>query len=263
MLPVPDVKLTDPLGGLLNDITYVAGNLLSDGTNFAGSIDNDASGLLPNTAAGISGGWNGGVSSILNDVSSAVNQGNQILGLVVSDAASFVGDILGAITSALPNANETAAATSPTSQVPPQGGSIASVLGNCIPLSISPISALVVVLPSDLQSTSNAASPGSRESSLGASATLSITSTTLHATVISSAAFPVASPGSVIPTYTPACPVQLLSTVTITETWHSTYYAVTATLYSFMSVLTVAYNQAIRYASSFPCKWALLTGSEL
>jgi hypothetical protein len=51
-----------------------------------------------------------------------------------------------------------------------------------------------------------------------------------------------------VATLTTSCPGPVTKTCTVTETWHSTQYAGTATLFSFMSIVTVTYTEILRYA---------------
>ncbi|KAH6672308.1 hypothetical protein B0J14DRAFT_593363, partial [Halenospora varia] len=50
---------------------------------------------------------------------------------------------------------------------------------------------------------------------------------------------------STLPSLTTSCPAPVTETCTMTETWHSTHYAETATLFSFMSIVTVTYTETI------------------
>ncbi|KAH8669609.1 hypothetical protein BGZ60DRAFT_38291 [Tricladium varicosporioides] len=49
-----------------------------------------------------------------------------------------------------------------------------------------------------------------------------------------------------LPLLTTSCPVPVTETCTVTETWHSTHYAETATLFSFMSIVTVTCTETIK-----------------
>jgi hypothetical protein len=44
-----------------------------------------------------------------------------------------------------------------------------------------------------------------------------------------------------------SCPTPVTVTCTVTETWHSTHYSETATLFSFMSIFTINYQETTRY----------------
>ncbi len=57
-------------------------------------------------------------------------------------------------------------------------------------------------------------------------------------------------------TLAPSCPAPIIQTSTITNTWYSTQYAQTATLFSFMDVLTVTSTETIRY-DCVQVSWAL------
>ncbi|KAF4631817.1 hypothetical protein G7Y89_g6310 [Cudoniella acicularis] len=49
---------------------------------------------------------------------------------------------------------------------------------------------------------------------------------------------------------TTSCPAQVTETCTVTETWHSTHYTEAATLYSFMSIVTVTCTETISSCAS-------------
>lgn len=51
---------------------------------------------------------------------------------------------------------------------------------------------------------------------------------------------------STLPSLTTSCPAPVTETCTMTETWHSTHYAETATLFSFMSIVTVTCTETVK-----------------
>ena len=50
---------------------------------------------------------------------------------------------------------------------------------------------------------------------------------------------------------TPSCPAPIITTCTVTETWHSTHYAETATWYSFVANSTVTCTETVRYGIKY------------
>lgn len=65
-------------------------------------------------------------------------------------------------------------------------------------------------------------------------------------------ATPAACPSLATTTITPCCPPARTVTCTVTETWHSTNYESTKTLFSFLSVFTVTCTETVRYVPIHP-----------
>ena len=187
----------------------------------AASADAAAFQAIPLPAgSSVSGDGLGDSSSVVRDVSGQIQQATSIVAAIIGDATSIVGSIL-------------AAATSPSNiGVLPVGNSNSSMNGTLLsstssaPLAMSSNSSQLVFLPN----TTIFALPC--PSSAIASATIALTS----------------APSA------PFCPTTITETCTVTETWHSTHYAETATFYSFVANSTVTYTETARYEIQKTCR---------
>ncbi|PMD33939.1 hypothetical protein L207DRAFT_639305 [Hyaloscypha variabilis F] len=142
-------------------------------------------------------------SSVIGEVNGQVQQATSIVAVIIGDATSIVGSLL-------------AAATSPSNiGVLPIGTSNSSMNGT---------------LPSSMMS--------SNSSQLKFSPNTTIIATPCASSAIASATIWFNSAPSEL-----SCPTTTTETCTVTETWHSTHYAETATFYSFVANSTVTYTE--------------------
>ncbi|CZR56182.1 uncharacterized protein PAC_06070 [Phialocephala subalpina] len=216
---------------MLNAIEAVANALLDDGTNMASAAQAQAATLtatiIPVAASITSSVLIGGAAQIptaLQDVTSAINQATGIVGGVVNAANSIVGSMVAG-----------AMSTSNTGILSSEGA----------------------VLSNNKTALSGGSSPGSTSESLlsqiqtalrssHASAALpyNITSAPPLSSATSKSVLPMAPSCSTMPTCT-SCPAPVTSTCTVTETWHSTHYDSTATLFSFVAAFTVTCTETV------------------
>ncbi|KAE9366763.1 hypothetical protein N431DRAFT_487265 [Stipitochalara longipes BDJ] len=197
---------------LIGDIAAVASAILGGAERVAAAASAGAAGLevtsLP-AGSSVFGDGKADSSNVLQDVSGQIQQATSIVAAIIGDATSIVGSIL-------------AAATSPSNiGVLPIGNSNSSMNGTL------------------LSSTSLTSSAMSSNSSLLPFPP----NTTITATPCPSSAFAPATIGLSSAPSAPFCPTTITETCTVTETWHSTHYAETATFYSFVANSTATYTE--------------------
>ncbi len=196
----------------------VASAILGGGSEIASVASVGAAGLGTTTLA--LGDGTASVSSVLRDVNGQIQQATGLVGGILGDATSVVGSIL-------------AAATSPSNiGVLPQVNSNSSINGT------------------------RSSSSNQTSSTMGApQAFCTICNGSYPAYSLNTTIAAVERPLPVIasttarlcgtPT-TPSCPIPITATCTVTETWHSTHYAETATFYSFVANSTVTCTETVR-----------------
>jgi hypothetical protein len=222
--------LSSDMDSLMGDIASVASVILGGGNKIASNAASGGAGLestsLP-AGSSVLGGGVASASSVLRDVNGQIQQATSIVGGIVGDATSIVGSILAAATNpsnigVLPNTNSTSTIMGMASST---SKSLPLTMGE--PQEFLPQTALCSTCNASHPTSSNniTLAPLLSPSPALASATiaLSYTSTTL------------------------SCPAPITETCTITETWHSTHYAETATLYSFIANTTVTCTETVRY----------------
>lgn len=100
--PIDEVKAVSPIAsGILGAVFEAAGAMLNEGTNVADNVASEAKALTSTTlaaAAGLSGAVP--ATSVVHDLNIAVSQGAGIVGIIVGDATSVVGNALAGITGA-------------------------------------------------------------------------------------------------------------------------------------------------------------------
>ena len=168
----------------------------------------------PPQVSAVFDGGTGIVVSILSEVNSIINDATGIMGGVVGDATSVVGMIIGGVTSTSSGQTTSTSNSSTSSREPqevlPQSHSTTVISAALSALNIT----FVATLPS----------------------TPSPSATTASAPC----------PSMATTTISPCCPSPSRVTCTVTETWHSTHYESTQTLYSFMSMYTVTCTETVR-----------------
>jgi hypothetical protein len=206
-----------PIGDLFGDITDVASAIINGGSNIASNVASQGADLAGLAAASSALstvapqlGQAAMMSSVLQQVHNAIAEATEILESVVNAATSIVGSML-------------AEATNPSNI-----GALAIVKTSSAALLTSTMSEPHEFLPQTaLCKTCNSSFPSS-------------TSIITSVPMLNSSQLPSAAPtGSSCPsmaTFTPSCPPHVISTCTVTETWHSTHYAETATFYGFITV---------------------------
>jgi hypothetical protein len=217
----PKAKALSPvLGNLLGDVTNVATAILDDGSNVANNVASLGDALQSKAMADgptqVSAVFDGGTRiavSILSEVNSIVNDATGIIGDVVGDVTSVVGMIIGVTSTS--NGQTTSASNSLTTsrepqEVLPQSHSTSTIS--------AALSALNITFAATLPST-----PSPSATTTGAPC-----------------------PSMATTTISPCCPDPSTVTCTVTETWHSTHYESTQTLYSFMSLYTVTCTETVR-----------------
>jgi hypothetical protein len=223
------MKAVDPLGGLFGDVTNIAGAILSEDSKIASNILSEGNSLVStaagsNNAAGVMNGGTDRVSSVLTDVNSVVNQATSIIGNVVGDAASLVKSILAGAT------------TASNLVVVSSSLAISSISRTVLPLAAATTSEPQEFLPQF-----------ACQSSLPASVSpFNITSAASRHPSLPPSAPPTGLSCPPMPTFTSSYPAQATTTCTVTETWHSTHYRETATLFSFMNVFTITCTETVR-----------------
>jgi hypothetical protein len=221
------MKAVDPLGGLLGDVTNIAGAILGEGSNIASNILGESNSLV-STAAGSNNAaavLNGGTArEVLTNVNSVVNQATSIIGNVVGDAASLVGGILAGLT------------TASNLVVVSSSSIISSISRTVLPLAAATTSEPQEFLPQFACQSSPPASVSPFD----------ITSAASRHPSLPPLAPPTGFSCPPMPTFTSSCPAQATTTCTVTETWHSTHYRETATLFSFMNVFTITCTETVR-----------------
>jgi hypothetical protein len=213
----PESKDVSPIAdSLIGDMAAVASAILRGGSEIASAASIGAAGLEDTPLAPGPSAWGDGtasLSSVLREVNGQIQQATGLVGGIVVDATSIVGSVFAAATSpsnigVLPQVNS----NSSTNQTSSRIGISQAVCTTCH--SSYPAYSLNTTITNVPR-----ASPA-------------ITSTTaqLRATPI-----------------TPPCPAPITTTCTVTETWHSTHYAETATFYSFVANSTVTCTETVRY----------------
>lgn len=220
-----EVKALNPVaGGLLNAVEAVASALLGDGSDIASNVQAQASVLtatiIPvgtNIASTVLIGAATQVPTALADATNAINQATGVVGGIVGAANSIVGSVVaGAVstsnTGILSTSVSQSRGTSPSSTREPQ--EFLPQTGPCMTCNnSSPLTAL----PFNITSVPR---------------------------LSSTSVLPMAPSGG--PTCT-SCPLPFTETCTVTETWHSTHYAETATYFSFIAAFTVTCTETVRY----------------
>ena len=198
---------------LIGDIAAVASAILGGAAQVATAAPAGAAGLdaTPLPSSGLGDGL-GDSSSVVREVGGQVQQATSIAAVIIGDATSIVGSIL-------------AAATSPSNiGVLPNSKSNSSMDGN-----------------GTLLSPTSSAPMSSNSSQLAFPPKTTIFALPCPSPALSSATMELTSAPSA-----PFCPRTITETCTVTETWHSTHYAETATLYSFVANSTVTYTETAR-----------------
>jgi hypothetical protein len=222
----------------LDAIANVASVLLDDGRGLASDVAQQAakftslvSGLdsLPAQATG-----SVQLLSVISDANDQIDQATAIVGGLFSAANSIVSNLITAATGA-PNTGLLVSTITSASDIlalknsSPTPSSIGetqlslSQTGSCATCSSPPLasslSVNIILLPS---SNNISKSPPTTPAQLGP-------------------AF------STVTIFTALCPLRTTEISTVTETWHSTHYAETATLYSFITGLKAICTETIRY----------------
>ncbi|KAH6720544.1 hypothetical protein BKA61DRAFT_236772 [Leptodontidium sp. MPI-SDFR-AT-0119] len=206
--PKPEIKAISPASGsILDAVEKVAAALLGGGTEIA----NFAQGAESSLASPILAGAPSQVPGTIQNVNSQVDQATGVVGGIVSAATSIVGSLM--------------AGTGAAGSISAVGGDRnSSASGN-----------------STAGITKSA--PGLNASSSTSSLAFNITSAPVLKEVPSTSATTACAS---MPTYT-ACPAPSTETCTVTETWHSTHYESTATLFSFVAAFTYTCTETVRY----------------
>ncbi|KAH7379919.1 hypothetical protein BKA64DRAFT_686653 [Cadophora sp. MPI-SDFR-AT-0126] len=204
--PKPAIKAISPAAGsILDAVGKVAAALLDGGSDVA----NIAQGAISSLSSTALAGAPSQVPSRIQDVNSEVNQATGVVGGIVSAATEIVGSLL--------------AGTGP-SGITAAGG-------------IERNASMGVNATAILSRTTSGLNVSSATSSMA----FNITSApVLKGPPSNSAATTCAS----MPTCT-ACPAPKTETCTVTETWHSTHYESTATLFSFVAAFTYTCTETV------------------
>lgn len=213
------------LSGLLGDINGVASAILDGGSNVAGNVVTQAAGVESVVAAAATV-LDPGVASLLSNVNNAVNNATSVIDQIVSAATALVGSILAEATGNVSNIGvlPSSALSSLTQTVLPLTSTPASTTG---PQEFLPQTGL-----------NNSTRPTT-------SLPFNITLSPMATSSVNIAASQMVSSCSA--TFMPSCPPPVTSTCTVTETWHSTHYEATATLFSFIAAYTVTCTETVRY----------------
>jgi len=210
----------------MGDIASVASAILDGGSRIASNAASEAASLdstsLP-TGSSVLDGGTASASGVLRDASGQIQQATSIVGGVVGDATSIVGSILAAAT----NPSNIGVLSNPnlTSTMASAGKSGSLTMSE--PREFLPQTALCTTCNS--------------------SSTTSSHNTTAAPSPTASPAIASPTTGSSCTSTWPSCPAPITETCTVTETWHSTHYAETATLYSFIANYTFTCTETIRY----------------
>ncbi|KAF8855806.1 hypothetical protein BDZ45DRAFT_746095 [Acephala macrosclerotiorum] len=220
-----EVKAVNPVAEpMLNAIEAVANALLDDGSNIASNAIAQAATLTatitPVAASITSSVLIGGAAQIptaLGGITSAINQATGVVGGVVNAANSIVGNMVAGAMSASNTGllSSTAALLSNNSKTASSGES-------------SHASTTELLLSQTALNSSHASTALPHN----------LTSSPLISSAASKSVLPMAPSCSTMPACT-SCPAPVTSTCTVTETWHSTHYESTATLFSFVPAFTV------------------------
>jgi len=190
----------------------VASAILGGGSEIASAASMGTAGLEATTLASGPEALSDGtasVSSVLRDVNGQIQQATGLVGGILGD----VGSILAAATSpsnigVLPHVNSNFSINQTSSRI---GGSQASCTTCSSSYSAYLLNTTITTVPRLLPA---------------------IASTTTQLCGNQT---------------TPSCPAPIITTCTVTETWHSTHYAETATWYSFVANSTVTCTETVRY----------------
>jgi hypothetical protein len=213
----PESKDVSPIAdSLIRDMATVASAILGGGSEIASAASIGAAALeaTPLVSGPLAlGDGTASVSSVLRDVNAQIQQATGLVGGILGDATSVVGSILAAATSpsnigVLPHVNSNFSINQTSSSV---GGSQASC------------------------TTCNSTYPAY------------LLNTTITTVPRPSPAIASTTPQLYGNQTTPSCPAPTITTCTVTETWHSTHYAETATWYSFVANSTVTCTETVRY----------------
>lgn len=217
----PESKDVSPVAdSLIGDMAAVASAILGGGGEIASAASVGVAGLGATTLASLGDGT-ASVSSVLRDVEGQIQQATGLVVGILGDATSVVGSIL-------------AAATSPSNiGVLPQVNSNSSMNGTGDASSNQTSSTMGGT--QQFCTTCNSSYPAY-------SLNTTITTVERPQPVIASTTTKLCA----TPT-TPSCPAPITTTCTVTETWHNTHYAETATFYSFLANSTVTCTATVRY----------------
>ncbi|KAH8755257.1 hypothetical protein BGZ57DRAFT_37939 [Hyaloscypha finlandica] len=202
----------DAENSLIGDIAAVALAILGGGSEVASAASAGAAELQAtplSASASVLGDGTASQSSLLREVNGQIQQATNIVGQIIGDATSIIGSILTAAT-APSNIGVLPVANSNSSM---NGTAFSS--GNLMP--------------------SNSSHPTFPPN------------TTIFASPCPSPAIAPAMVELTQPPTTPPCPTTITEICTVTETWHSTHYAETATFYSFVANTTITYTE--KYSS--------------
>ena len=194
---------------LIGDIAAVASAILGGAARVATAASEGAMALqgTPLPSSGL-----GDSSSVLREVGGQIQQATSIAALIIGDATSIVGSIL-------------AAATSPSNiGVLPIGKTNSSIIGN-----------------GTLLSSTSSTPMSSNGSQLAFPPNTTVFALPCPSSALASASIEFASSPSA-----PFCPTTITETCTVTETWHSTHYAETATFFSFVANSTVTFTETAK-----------------
>ncbi|KAL2060580.1 hypothetical protein VTL71DRAFT_9221 [Oculimacula yallundae] len=209
LAPNPAAKAISPASAdILNAVGKVAAALLGGGSDIADFAQSAADGLASTILAAAPSQ----LPSPIQNVNSAVDQATGLVGGIVSAATGIVGSLIAG----------TGSPGSPSAEV---GGMNASTGGN------------VTAATTKVASTS-----GLNVSSSTSSMAFNITSApTLNQSSAATASICASSPTCT------ACPAPRTETCTVTETWHSTHYESTATLFSFVAAFTYTCTETVSF----------------
>ncbi|KUJ23783.1 uncharacterized protein LY89DRAFT_776028 [Mollisia scopiformis] len=230
-----DVKAINPaVGGMLNAVEAVASALLGDGTDMAANAQAQASivtaTIIPiaqSVASTALGGGTAQVPAAVADVTSAINQATGVVGGIVSAANSIVASMVAGAVSA----------------------SNIGILSTSVPLSATKSASGGLSSPFSTNSSQHGLCSTCNSSPSSTALPLNITSAPLLSSMTSQSVLPMAPSCTSMPSCT-SCPAAYTETCTVTETWHSTHYAETATLYSFVAAFTVTCTETVSVCPS-------------
>ncbi|CZT05812.1 uncharacterized protein RCO7_03951 [Rhynchosporium graminicola] len=211
--PNPAKAISPASADILNAVAKVAAALLGGGSDIAVLAQSAVDGLSSTILLG-------GTASGIQNANSAVDQATGVVAGIVSAATGIVGSLIAGTGSGAANI---------TSAV---GGSITSSVGGHMTASAR---GNLTSMASNMTST-RALNVSSSTSSMA----MDITSApVLNMTTSTSATICASSPTCT------ACPAAKTETCTVTETWHSTHYESTATLFSFIAAFTYTCTETI------------------
>lgn len=219
------------MGGLLGYASNIASALLDDGSNLANNAQTEGNTILAIAASrpsSISMAGDSTVSDIMAKVNTEMSDAVQVVGNAVGDATSLLG-------------NAVSAAVLPSSSNVGVLSSVSGIIANAtagLPIATSSEAQEFLPQPA-LCTTCNTSFPTLTAHNITIPpAFLTLLSTSRKAS--SSCSYPATI------TATPICPDKIISTCTITETWHSTHYASTATYFTTVANLTITCTETVR-----------------